>query len=159
MGWHQSYTHSTPCTAANLLHTISSALDLWAISRAVFILRAMCHCWKCLSAVREDRHFDTSRRNTPLKTPLENLALVPGMSLSLCARLCVRHCLHTPLLSLARQWPFTTNCQSGQYVRKTFGTTEGEMAGASGREMTAGARTAREQKAQCVRKTSRREGG
>lgn len=41
---------------------------------------------------------------------------------SLCVRLCVRHCLCTPLLSLARQWPFTTKCHSGQYVRKTFGT-------------------------------------
>lgn len=124
----------------------------------MFILRAMCHCWKCLSAAPEDRQFDTSRRNTLLEPPLETLALVPGMCLSLCARLRVRHSLHTPLLSLARQWPLTTKCHSGQYVRKTFGTREGGMAEASGRETTVGARTAREQKAQCVHRTGRQGG-
>lgn len=84
------------------------------------------------------------------KATARESALVPGMCFCLRVCLCVCHCLLSPLLSLARQWPFTTKCHSGQYVRKTFGMKEGRMAAEKEKETTASAWTAWEQKGQWV---------
>lgn len=121
------YTHNTSCTATNLSHTISSALDLWSLSQSVFILRAMCHCLNCRSAACRQTPWYILEKYAAKATTRES-ALVPGMCFCLRVCLCVCHCLLSPLLSLARQWPFTTKCHSGQYVRKTFGMKEGRMA-------------------------------
>ena len=60
---------NTSDTIANLSHAISSALDLWPLSKAVFVLRATCRCLNCLSGASLEGHGRVCRRNT-LLTPL-----------------------------------------------------------------------------------------
>lgn len=122
-GRSHSHLHNTTGTIANLSHVISSALDLWPLSRAVLVLKATCHCLNCLSKASLEGHR-VCRRNMLLQPLLVNPPLVPSMCCCLCVY--VYHCLLSPLVfyaccSLARQWPLRMKCRSGQYVSKPLG--------------------------------------
>lgn len=89
-GWPHSHIHNTTGTIANLSHVISSALDLWSLFRAVFVLRATCHCLNCLSEASLEGHSGVCRRNMLLKPLTVNQPLCPASdSVSVCMSIIV----------------------------------------------------------------------
>lgn len=89
-GWPYSHIHNTTGTITNLSHVISSALDLWPFSRAVFVLRAMCHCLNCLSEASLQGRSSVCRRNMLLKPLMENPHWCPAcVSVSVCMSIIV----------------------------------------------------------------------
>lgn len=87
-GWPSSHIHNTPGTSANLSHVISSALDLWPLPRAVFVLKARCRCLNCLSEISLEGHGSVCWRNMLLKPLVVAPPLCPA-----CVDVSVRVCL------------------------------------------------------------------
>lgn len=85
---------NTSDTIANLSHVISSALDLWPLSWAVFVLRATCRCLNCLSGASLEGHGGVCRRNTLLKPLMVNPPFCPAcVSVLLCMSIAVSSAL------------------------------------------------------------------
>lgn len=119
-GWPHSHIHDTTGPSPIYHMQFPRLLTFDPLPRAVFVLRATCHC---LSEASPEGHSGVCRRNMLLKPLMVKPPLCPAcVSVPVCTSIIA----FSPLVfyaccSLARQWPLTMKCRSGQYVRNPLG--------------------------------------